>query len=86
MAQRFIKTIDKYIGTLTDETDPDIVIARLDITIIEEKRLFFFFTNLNKTGTGAQKLHAFLERHHTLLNAAVSHKKRSNKHKRDDDH
>lgn len=42
MAQRFIKTIDKYIGTLTDETDPDIVIARLDITIIEEKRLFFF--------------------------------------------
>lgn len=41
MAQRFIKIIDKYIGTLTDETDPDIVIARLDITIIEEKQLLF---------------------------------------------
>ena len=76
MAQSFIKIIDKYIGTLTDETDPDVVLARLDIIIIEEKQLLFTNENMNKTGTGAQKLHAFLERHHTLLNAAVSHKKR----------
>lgn len=40
MAQSFIKIIDKYIGTLTDETDPDVVLARLDIIIIEEKQLF----------------------------------------------
>ena len=77
MAQSFIKIIDKYIGTLTDETDPDVVLARLYISTIEEKPTSFSqMENVNKTGTGAQKLHAFLERHHTLLNAAVSHKKR----------
>ena len=29
MAQRFIKMIDKYIGTLTNDADPDIVLASL---------------------------------------------------------